>query len=44
MLLTRSAGISFLQGIPVMPVYSGLDVSEQPGYGAEFPGVFPFTR
>lgn len=27
-----------------MPVYSGLDVALQPDYGAEFPGIFPFTR
>lgn len=33
-----------MQGIPIMPVYSGLDVAEQPGYGAEFPGVYPYTR
>lgn len=32
------------QGIPVMPVYSGLDVADQEGYGSELPGVFPYTR
>lgn len=32
------------QGVPVMPVYSALDVADQPEYGSEFPGVFPYTR
>lgn len=27
-----------------MPVYSSLDVADQPGIGAEFPGVYPYTR
>ncbi|PSC74957.1 methylmalonyl-mutase [Micractinium conductrix] len=27
-----------------MPVYSALDVAEQQDYGAEFPGVYPYTR
>ena len=33
-----------LQDIHVMPVYSSLDVADQPGFGAEFPGVYPYTR
>ncbi|KAL4447610.1 hypothetical protein ABPG75_004829 [Micractinium tetrahymenae] len=31
-------------GIPVMPVYSALDVADQPEHGSEFPGVYPYTR